>query len=42
MLTIKQETNSWKITIGAAIGMCGIAWVVSCIVYQGGVLLGFG
>ncbi|MDU9376614.1 Fe(2+) transporter FeoB [Methanocorpusculaceae archaeon Sp1] len=42
MLTIKQETNSWKITVGAAVMMCVVAWIVSFIIYQGGVLLGFG
>lgn len=41
MLTIKQET-SWRFATGAAVLMCVVAWVVSCIVYQGGVLLGFG
>ncbi|MDV0444146.1 ferrous iron transport protein B [Methanorbis rubei] len=42
MLTVKQETNSWKITVGAAVMMCVVAWIVSFIIYQGGVLLGFG
>ena len=42
MLTMKQETNSWKLTIFAAVGMTVLAWIVSCIVYQGGLLLGFG
>ena len=41
MFTIKQETQSWKLTGLAALGMCVIAWIVSFIVYQGGVLLGF-
>ncbi len=41
MLTIKQETNSWKIMVGAGVMMCAVAWIVSGIVYQGGVLLGF-
>ena len=41
MLTVKQET-SWKFAAGAAVLMCVVAWIVSCIVYQGGVLLGFG
>ena len=41
MLTIKQETSSWKLTGIAAVAMFVIAWVVSFIVYQGGVLLGF-
>jgi len=41
MLTIRQETRSWKLTGLAAFGMCAIAWIVSFIIYQGGVLLGF-
>ncbi|PAV09150.1 ferrous iron transport protein B [Methanocorpusculum parvum] len=41
MFTIKQETRSWKMTGLAAFGMCAVAWVVSFVVYQGGVLLGF-
>jgi len=41
MLTIKQET-SWRFAAGTAVLMCVVAWIVSCIVYQGGVLLGFG
>ncbi len=41
MFTIRQETKSWKMTGLAALGMCVIAWIVSFIVYQGGVLLGF-
>ncbi|MDO5846548.1 MAG: ferrous iron transport protein B, partial [Methanocorpusculum sp.] len=41
LLTIKKETNSWKFMFGAAALMFGVAWVVSFIVYQGGVLLGF-
>lgn len=41
MLTVKQETT-WRFALGAAVLMCAVAWVVSCVVYQGGVLLGFG
>jgi len=41
MFTIRQETRSWKMTGLSAFGMCAIAWIVSFIVYQGGVLLGF-
>ncbi|MDR0981447.1 MAG: ferrous iron transport protein B [Methanocalculaceae archaeon] len=41
MLMVKQET-SWRFAAGAAVLMCVVAWIVSCIVYQGGVLLGFG
>jgi ferrous iron transport protein B len=42
MITIKQETDSWNLTALCAVGMIVIAWIVSCIVYQGGLLLGFG
>jgi len=42
MFTIRQETRSWKMTGLAAFGMCAIAWVVSFIIYQGGMLLGLG
>ena len=41
MFTIRQETRSWGMTGLAAFGMCAVAWVVSFVVYQGGVLLGF-
>lgn len=41
MLTIKQETT-WRFVLGAADLMCAVAWVVSCIMYQGSVFLGFG
>jgi ferrous iron transport protein B len=42
MFTIRQETKSWKMTGLAAVGMCVVAWLVAFVVYQGGVLLGFG
>ncbi|MDO5851737.1 MAG: ferrous iron transport protein B [Methanobacteriaceae archaeon] len=39
---IKQESNSWKWMFVSA-GLCiGISWIVSFVVYQGGMLLGFG
>ncbi|HKL98187.1 MAG TPA: nucleoside recognition domain-containing protein, partial [Methanocorpusculum sp.] len=40
MLTIRQETRSWKLTGLAAFGMCAIAWIVSFVIYQGGMLFG--
>ena len=41
LFTIKKESGSWKFTIFAAILMLVVAWIVSFIVYQGGLLLGF-
>ena len=41
LFTIKKESGSWKFTIFAAALMLVVAWVVSFIVYQGGLLLGF-
>ncbi|MDR2855288.1 MAG: ferrous iron transport protein B [Methanomicrobiales archaeon] len=41
MLTVKQETGSWKLTGVAAVGMFVVAWIASFLVYQGGTLLGF-
>jgi ferrous iron transport protein B len=40
--TIKQETNSWKWTIFSVIYTISIAWIISFLVYQGGLLLGLG
>ncbi|MGC9517908.1 MAG: ferrous iron transport protein B [Methanomicrobiales archaeon] len=42
LATIKRETNSWKWPTFAGIYTFVVAWVVSFIVYQGGLLLGFG
>jgi len=39
--TIKKETNSWKWPIFTAVYLTIVAWIVSFIVYQGGLLLGF-
>ena len=39
--TIKKETQSWKWMAFAFVYTCGVAWVASLIVYQGGKLLGF-
>ncbi|HJJ80271.1 MAG TPA: ferrous iron transporter B, partial [Methanocorpusculum sp.] len=41
LFTIKKESGSWKFTIFAAVLMLVVAWIVSFIVYQGGLLLGF-
>jgi ferrous iron transport protein B len=39
---IRRETNSWKWT-GFSIGYSLVlAWVVSCLIYQGGMILGLG
>ncbi|WP_409199884.1 ferrous iron transport protein B [Methanobrevibacter sp. DSM 116169] len=40
--TIKQETNSWKWPLTMVVITTVTAYVVSFIVYQGGMLLGFG
>lgn len=39
--TIKQETNSYKWTIFAALYTFAIGWIASVLVYQVGTLLGF-
>ena len=39
--TIKKETQSWKWMGFAFAYTCGVAWIASLIVYQGGKLLGF-
>ena len=41
LFTIKKESNSWRFTIFAAVLMLAVAWIVSFIIYQGGLLLGF-
>jgi len=38
---IKKETNSWKWMLFAAGYLMVVAWIMSFIVYQGGLLLGF-
>ncbi|MEG6520984.1 ferrous iron transport protein B [Desulfotomaculum sp. 1211_IL3151] len=40
--TIKKELASWKWTLFAAGYTFGLAWLISLIIYQGGLLLGFG
>jgi ferrous iron transport protein B len=40
--TIKRETNSWKWPVFTAVYLTVVAWIVSFIVYQGGLLLGLG
>jgi ferrous iron transport protein B len=39
---IKSETQSWKWPIISAVYLFVLAWVVSFIIYQGGLLLGIG
>ncbi|MFW3147262.1 MAG: ferrous iron transport protein B [Thermoplasmatota archaeon] len=39
---IKQETGSWGWTIFAVLYGTALAWIAAFLVYQGGVLLGFG
>jgi len=34
----QQERDSWHLTAFCAVGMIVIAWIVSCIVYQGGLM----
>ena len=41
LATIKKETNSWKWPIFTAVYLTVLAWIVSFIIYQGGLLLGF-
>ncbi len=41
LATIKRETNSWKWPAITAVYLTVVAWIVSFIVYQGGLLLGF-
>ena len=38
---IKEESNSWKWMLISVVLCCGIAYVTSLIIYQGGLLLGF-
>ncbi|SHK62833.1 ferrous iron transport protein B [Desulforamulus aeronauticus] len=40
--TIKKELGSWKWTLFAAAYTFALAWIVSLLIYQGGLLLGFG
>ena len=39
--TIKKETQSWKWMGFAFVYTCGVAWIASLLVYQGGKLLSF-
>ena len=39
---IKRELNSWKMAIIEAIGLFVLAYILTCIVYQAGSLLGIG
>jgi ferrous iron transport protein B len=42
LATIKRETNSWKWPIFTAVYLFVLGWIVSFIIYQGGLLLGLG
>ncbi|MFH1126629.1 MAG: hypothetical protein V1718_00800, partial [archaeon] len=42
VLTIWRETNSWKWPVFVVVYTTVVAWVLAVLVYQGGVLLGFG
>ncbi len=42
LAAIKRETNSWKWMWFSAAYLTAVAWVGAFIVYQGGLLLGFG
>ncbi|MBU0477056.1 ferrous iron transport protein B [bacterium] len=39
---IKRETNSWRWPIFTAVYTTAVAWIVAFLIYQGGMLLGFG
>ncbi|MFA5049474.1 MAG: ferrous iron transport protein B [Candidatus Micrarchaeia archaeon] len=39
--TLKRETNSWKITLGATIYYIAVAWIISFLVFQIGLFLGY-
>mgnify|MGYP000275961063 CR=1 FL=1 len=39
---VKRETNSWRWPLFLVAYMTVLAYVASLIVYQGGLLLGFG
>ena len=39
---IRREMRSWKWTLFAVVMQLGVAWVMSFLVYQGGLLLGLG
>lgn len=39
---IKRETDSWKWPLFSVAYTLAVAWIVSFIIYQGGLLLGFG
>ena len=41
LAAIKEESNSWKWMLLSVAICCGVAYLLSLIVYQGGLLLGF-
>ena len=42
LAVVKRETNSWRWPLFMVAYMTGLAYVASLVVYQGGLLLGFG
>lgn len=42
LATVRRETNSWKWPVVMFIYMTGLAYILSFVVYQGGLLLGLG
>ncbi len=41
LAVVRRETNSWRWPIFMTVYMCGLAYIVCFLVYQGGMLLGF-
>ncbi len=41
LAVVRRETNSWRWPIFMTVYMCGLAYIVCFLVYQGGTLLGF-
>lgn len=42
LAVVRRETNSWRWPIFMTVYMCGLAYIVCLIVYQGGKALGYG
>jgi ferrous iron transport protein B len=42
LAVIKRETGSWRWPLFTLGWMTALAWIASFVVYQGGLLLGFG
>jgi ferrous iron transport protein B len=41
LAAVKRETNSWKWPIFMVLYTTGIAWILSVLVYQSGILFGW-